>query len=498
MLSQVKDDNLVETPPLLFQEIQDNKACKEVVLLPNLPQKISKAEIRSSLRASTIDGILATLFHGITGGVLLSNFLLDLGATPVELGMLSSIPLLVNLLQPIGAYLADRTNSRHWYSLWAFVPARLLWLILVLGIGWIDWDHTAEHQLVSLTLLIVLVTHLVGALGSASWLSWMTVLVPKQLRGRYFGFRNSAASLTNLIGVPLLGLAVSAWPSGKLTGYEAVLVLGVVLGLVSLGCQFFMSDVNPQMVQVTSSAQTQPELPLTAFRFLRDANFLKFLLYFGLWSFAVNVSAPFFNFYMLHDLAIDVSVVTIYTGLTAGANMLMLILWGKLADRIGNRPLLMTVGVLVALTPLLWLGTGTDSISMWIWLPMLHLLGGGTWAAIELCSNNLQMEVAPPLHQSTYFAIAAAVAGLTGAMGITAGGFLATLTGAGGLPGLFVLSSVLRLAALLPLVFVQEQRSVPLARLMHTLFPIRLQTIPIQAGSINIQHTSAGVPTCTR
>lgn len=470
MLSQAKDYNLVETQSIFFPDIQDNKVLTEVALLPNLPQKISKAEIRSSLKASTLDGVLATLFQGITGGVLLSGFLLELGASPVELGMLSSMPLLVNLLQPLGAYLADRTKSRHWYSLWTFAPARLLWLILALGIGWIGWTRGAEHQLISLTLAIVLVTHLVGALGSASWLSWMTVLVPKQLRGRYFGFRNSAASLTNLIGVPLLGLAVSIWPGGKFAGYGVILVVGVVLGMLSLVCQFFMSDVNPQTVQLTDSGLTQLNGSLRAFSFLKDANFLKFLLYFGMWSFAVNVSAPFFNLYMLHDLAIDVSVVTIYNSLTAGANMLMLVAWGKLADRIGNRPLLITVGVLVALTPLLWLGTGTDLISLWVWLPLLHLVGGGTWAAIDLCSNNLQMEIAPPLHQSTHFAIAAAVAGVAGAVGITTGGFLATLAGAGSLPGLFVLSGILRLVALLPLFFVQEQRSLPLSQLIQIRF----------------------------
>ncbi len=74
----------------------------------------------------------------------------------------------------------------------------------------------------------------------------MATLVPGRLRGRYLGIRNSAANLTNLISIPLLGLAVSAWPGGTIQGYGAVLLLGVVLGLISLGCQRFMKDVNPQ------------------------------------------------------------------------------------------------------------------------------------------------------------------------------------------------------------------------------------------------------------
>ncbi|PLZ79025.1 MFS transporter, partial [Fischerella thermalis WC217] len=80
------------------------------ILKPDSPPKISKQATRTSLKASTLDGVFATIFSNITGGVLLVNFLLQLGASPVEIGLLSSIPLLVNFLQPVGAYLADRTS----------------------------------------------------------------------------------------------------------------------------------------------------------------------------------------------------------------------------------------------------------------------------------------------------------------------------------------------------------------------------------------------------
>ena len=92
---------------------------------------------------------------------------------------------------------------------------------------------------------------------------------------------------------------------------------------------------------------------------LKDSNFLMFILYFSLWTFAVNLSAPFFNIYLLKNLSLDVSLVTIYSSLSSGANLLLLMFWGRLADRWGNRPLLIAVGLVVAVTPLLWLGTNS-------------------------------------------------------------------------------------------------------------------------------------------
>lgn len=476
--------NTLSSPVL---EVLEPLAAPAPIIKTDAPPKIPKQATRTSLKASTIDGVLATIFSNITGGVLLINFLLQLGATPVEIGLLSSIPMLVNFLQPLGAYIADSMKSRHWYILAIFAPSRLLWLILVGGIAWLGWSNTASHELVTWTLAIILITNILGALGSCAWFSWMAALVPQGLRGRYFGLRNSAASLTNLVCVPLLGFAISAWPGGTIQGYGVLLLLGVVIGILSLVCQFWMVDVNPQVIEYSKAkpqqqepARNQPE----KFGVLQDINFLKFLLYLGLWMFAINLSAPFFNLYMMKDLALDLGTVTLYTSLVAGANLVMLVFWGRLADRIGNRPLLLLVGIVIAVTPLFWLFVGSDSVSVWVWLPLIHLVCGGFGAAIDLCITNIQMSVAPANRPSQYYAIAAAVAGTCGGLGSAAGGFIAGLDIIAGLTGLFALSAILRLLALLPLVFVQEPRSQSVVQLMGNLIGFKPQEATFPAVEI--------------
>ena len=441
-------------------------------------QKASKDAIRTSLKASTVDAIFAAIFTitttGATTGILLSNFLVELDASPVEVGMLCSIPMIVNLLQPLGAYFSERTTSRHSYCLWTHGIARMMWLLLTIAIGFttLGWSHFSNHQLVLLTLLIILVSHIVTALGSASWLSWMAMLVPRRLRGRYFGLRNSLASLTQLLSVPIAALIVSNWSGGSIQGYGVVLLLGIVAGMISLSCQFFKVDVNPQEQNATSieQADVSSEISLNpqsiakerntfSQSILKDSNFLIFLVYFGLWMFAFNLSTPFFNLYMLDTLELDVSWVSLYGSFQAGAGMLMLIVWGRLADRLGNRLVLFLTGILIAITPIFWILIGNSSTDVWLWLPLLHIFIGGSVNAVELCGNNLQIAIAPTKNQSIYFAIAAAVAGGTGALGTTIGGFLAESSSfVGGLPGLFAISVGFRLIALIPLIFVQEEQ----------------------------------------
>src|SRR4028119_893875 len=110
-VTQLNEPLSLQTPEILDKKIS------QLVLSPKTDLKISKQEVPSTLKASTLDGVFATVFGSATGGVLLSNFLLQLGASSQEIGIFSASPMVVNLLQPLGAYIADRITSRHWYNL---------------------------------------------------------------------------------------------------------------------------------------------------------------------------------------------------------------------------------------------------------------------------------------------------------------------------------------------------------------------------------------------
>ncbi len=442
--------------------------------------KLTKGLIRSSLEASTADGIFAAVYSNITGGVLLTNFVMDLGASPTQIGLLASIPLIANLLQPLGAYWSEQLTSRHWYCLGVYIPSRLLWLLLLLGLGLLHWNYIEPQTLIIGTLAIAFLSYGVGALGSAAWLSWMAVLVPKRLRGRYFGLRNSAANLTTLVTVPLLGVAISQWPSGAVDGFGVLLGVAIAFGLISLAFQNSMADINPKSQQLLSKPQemlsldnapTDLTLKVEEAIQTEQSNFWIFLLYFSGWMFAFSLSAPFFNLYMLDNLNLPINQVTLYNSLMAGANLLMLMIWGRLADRVGNRVVLAIAGLILALTPILWLFVGADSRSLWLGLPLLHVVMGGTGAAIDLCNNNLQIGVAPLRKQSTYFGWMAAAAGISGALGTTLGGYCAEHWAQGGLLGVFILSSICRMVALFPLIFVKEHRDLSLNQLMQVFSP---------------------------
>jgi len=433
--------------------------------------RIPTTEIRRSLIASSTDGVFAAIYSNLTSGVLLSNFLIDLHANSFEVGILAAIPMLTNVVQPLGAWWGDRWTSRRDYCSIVNIPARFTWVLLAIGIGLYTQHLLDNRSMVIWTMVVVAVSHLLSGLGSATWLSWMAALVPSKLRGRYFGIRNTVANLTSLIVVTLAGFWVANYPGGEIDAFEIALGVAIVAGFISLVYQWRMVDVHPRQPEIAifdnfegNLISATPTINITALQttsaidtILKDRHFLGFTICFSVWMFALNLSAPFFNLYLLQDLAIDVSWVTLYNSLTSAANLALLIPLGRWSDRIGHRIPLIGMGLVMAVLPLLWLGIGTDILSLWVGLPLLFLLNGGASAAIELCINNLQIEIAHEHHQAQYFGIVAAMGGISGSLGTFLGGTLASLDLVGGLTGLFVISSILRLLSLIPLILLPPE-----------------------------------------
>jgi MFS family permease len=142
--------------------------------------------------------------------------------------------------------------------------------------------------------------------------------------------------------------------------------------------------------------------------------------------------------------------VTIYNSIATGANLLVLVPFGRWIDRSGYQLPLASVGALMAVLPLLWLGADASAPWLWLGLPLLFLANGGACAAIDLCTNNLQIDIADDRHHAKYFGIIAALGGICGALGTVVGGALLQIDVVGGLLGLFAISTVCRFIALIP------------------------------------------------
>lgn len=397
------------------------------------------------MRLSTLDGIFAVQYTTVAAGTLLTTFLLALGASPMQVGLVAAFPLLGGLIQPLGAELIRRrggwrkrvcvTAALVEVGLWCFSFAAVLLL--------------PPPVAVSVVVGVQALQYAAGAFVGVGWNSWMSDLVPPSVRGRYFGRRSFICNALGAVTAVVVGQIVRQAEPAHVDVYLWVIAAGMVCRLISLGFLNRQPEWKPAR-SLEGGFMDQLAEPL------RHEGFRRFVTYGMAWGFTVQLAAPFFTVYMVRTLQVGVGTIMLLAALGTVANLLGQRFWGPLCDRYGERQVLRTVGITIALQPLWWVFTASTGPGYYLMM-LLSITGGFAWSGNLLATSNLMYRLAPETGKTSFFAIQAALGGIFGALGPFAGGVLATALASGfaplpgwlfeGMKTLFVVSAVLRLGA---------------------------------------------------
>jgi MFS family permease len=419
---------------------------------------VDSPTVQRALRLSVWDGIFANLYASLTGGVFLVGYALALKASEVQVGLLAAFPLMANISQLFSTYLIELIGRRRPLALLGGAFARLIWLALIGASVY----FTSRKGLLYLSLWVIALSQIGTAVNNLAWMSWMADLVREEVRGRYFGLRNAALGVAALLASLAGGYFLDMWraghPRGEMDALRMLFLAGVVCGVISLLIQARIYE--PPLREGDGSHPFSQRLLLP----FRDLNFRRFLLFTVAWNFAVYFTAPFFAVYMFQALQLSYTAVATYAVVSSVADLASAQLWGRLADRETNKPILFLASLFAALIPYGWLFASSDTPLL---IGLLHLQGGLCWAGVRLCTGNLVLKISPLTSRSIYFSTFNAVAGLMAVVAPILGGFalkhLPDLLGDLELPWspfliLFFVSSTLRLVSLPLLIKVNEPR----------------------------------------
>lgn len=442
------------------------------------PRPARAATTRQAMRLSILDGLFATQYVTLTGGTLLTAFLVTLGATEIEIGLVAALPLLGQLVQPAGAEVIRRRSGwRKGLVVGAALTDVLLWGVSAAAVAWLD-----RASALAVVLGVLALQQLPTAFVSVGWTSWMSDLIPPRLRGRFFGHRNFVcngfAAITALGAGQVIGAAEDPIPM-----YLLAIGVGAAARLVSL--HFLHAQPEPRPAASPEGGfWSQLRLPLG------HAGFRRYLVYNAAWGFGVQFAAPFFTVFMLTEGAVGPGTVMLIASLGTVANLAGQRVWGPLADRYGERQVMRVAGIAVVFQPAWWLLAGPSDVGYAVMVGA-SVMGGFLWGGHLLATGNLMMRLAPETGKTAFFAVQAAMAGLAGALGPIAGGALAEAVTAGalgtGLPQtlkvVFAVSAALRLGAWMLLARVPEPEPRPRLRVVVLIRDTARTFNPVQGFS---------------
>jgi MFS family permease len=269
---------------------------------------------------------------------------------------------------------------------------------------------------------------------TASWASWMGDLVPIEIRGRHFAWRSRLFAFVNLSVALLAGLSARSYSplNAPWTFFTCIFVSAGVCRVLSYQC--LKRQYEPPIAR---------SVRLADWRVRPSADFRTFCWAHALMQGASAMSAPFFTVWYLRDLHFNYLLLALTACCTIVGSIVSLPIWGKLADRAGNRAILRIAGLMVCLVPLPYLFLTSQMAVL-----LTNITGGISWAGYNLVSFNHMLGASENKDRARLSAYASAVTGVVVFSMTLLGGFLATslpIAFSFQLQSLFLLSAIVRL-----------------------------------------------------
>lgn len=406
-------------------------------------QQLPAGPIRRSLTFSIFDGVLWAIMFGLAENFIVP-FILLFGATVFQVSFLQgTAQLSMGLGQLAGAAFIQKGGSRRRLAMVMVTLHALSWLAIYWGTVWTGSAWVA--------IAIYCASLFVANFGGPGWMSWMNDLVPENQRGGYWSFRNSVAGLTQLVPIAVAGWALH---DAKVAGSELPTfgVLFFLAFLARLGGVFCLAAQHEPPMKRTDEGRS---MTFPAFlKDLRASNFGHFVVFSVLLNFTIQMIYPIIQVYLLQELGMDYNQYTWVTMTFTIASFVFMLYWGPLADRFGNRRVLLVSAVLLPFVAVGWI-----FLKEWWWLVGLQLITGFLVSGVNLATTNFIFDSVKPERMAKSIAYFTALNTTFGFLGMVSGGALADGLKAlswqwgplGPLTTVFLLVAVLRVLVLLSL-----------------------------------------------
>ena len=391
---------------------------------------------RRGMRISTYDGVFATIHGNLTGGVIFTSLLLTLGAQKYHFAILNAISAIAQLPQILSAFWMGRLRSRKAVVISSALVSRLILCLIVL----------LPHMLPFPTALktILGAAFLWGALGSISsnaWTGWMSDLVPRRIRGRYFSSRNFALGLASIIASLLVSWFLDQFSEKQAKGLFSLLpslrgnwIFAPQNKMAAFTFLYLLAAIPAIACAFLVHRQFEPERPsderLIPGRFtsmlrepFRNRVFVRFLIFACLYNSVNSLASPYWTPYCLEDLSMSYLSLALCGLIATACGLVTVKYWGRLCDRYGNRPVVIVVMLFIALHPLYYL-VASDEFLLPIYIDFAS--SGAMWMGYGIAMGNLLLLSGTARTKEMFFAVYATSSALTIFIGSLVSGWIVT------------------------------------------------------------------------
>lgn len=355
------------------------------------------------------DNISINTLHGIVQIMALNMvqpfigiFAVRIGATNYQIALLSSAPAVVALLAMIpGARLVDRHERKKRITMGFLLAHRACFL----GLACVPFFMPDLRA--AMLVGIVALMNLPGAIGNVAWQSFISGIVPQQLRPTAFAQRSRLMNVVGTLVVLLAGrlLDVIAFPIGYQVAF--VVAFGLALGEISVLNRI---DEDGALALLAQSDADAPETPgrkvgslatlaITWRSVVAHRSYVRYTAASVLFYFAWQTAWPLFTLYQVNVLGANNLWISILSLANTGGSLVGYTFWARHATRHGNLRTLFTASAGIFVVPVVY----AFSTSLYT-VAAFNLITGAIFSGVSLSLFNALLDTTPQRHRTSYIA----------------------------------------------------------------------------------------------
>jgi MFS family permease len=374
-----------------------------------MPDKDSSSpEFLRHWRIVTVAGLLGmTYYKCCILGAPRTKFLVELGATPFDFGLIAGLGALAMVFQLLSGMVANRLHRRKRIWMTLFIVHRLVFIGVLAAPGLFDDPRARIWWIIAVLCVHSSLTHL----GDPLWFSWMSDLVPRDDFTQHWARRQRFITFGSIVTEIVIALWFHEFEmrGEVIRGFVLLGIGGLVLGVIDI-CMF------AAVPEPEHDRDRDVRLRDALIEPLRSAMFRPFLIFRTYWMFAIMLGAPFFQVYLIGEMGLSVMVVQILFALHGLGIAMASGTWGRICDSHGFRPVLQFVVMFKFIVPLTYVLVPQVPV---IALPVFGLMfffDGMLNAAGNLAMQGVALRSTPRRNRAMYVATANFLA-----MGLAAG-----------------------------------------------------------------------------
>ncbi len=276
-----------------------------------------------SRRALIIHNVTANVVSNLIGGNFFTGLLITLQAEDAFVGLMTMLTFGANLLQLFVPFVLERFDKRKPLLLALKVTAHLVNIVFI---GLIPFLPSALYSKLLLLAFSVTLVNTLGAFMGPGFTIWHIAHIPPQVRVQYFSLvtmlNGMFVALFNLMGSGVVDIFRAR--GQVLWGLTALRILALVIAAVDV----------VMLLRIRELPRVQPSRKISLKKLVTDPwkhpVYLRSVLVVLLWSLVVNLPGGFYSVYLLRELGVSYSYITLVNAMNVVVLVLLTPLWRKI------------------------------------------------------------------------------------------------------------------------------------------------------------------------